>query len=390
MIEGSERSLEALAVIGDQLPGLDWVRRLLLLGRAARFPSAEATRALERLASRPRRAIEAPVVIVAGGTDPRLADELRGYRELLLEAFRDFRGTVISGGTEQGVSGLVGEVGAAYPDRIHSIGYLPGRDLPANATRDRRYREIRRTAGSGFSPLEPLQDWIDLLASGIRPEGVKVLGINGGPIAALEYRIGLALGAAVGVVEETGREADRLLADEHWAGLQAMVPLPPDPQTVRAFIGAGTPTLPPADRETIAKRIHQSYLEESAVPRLPSWADLDEAYRDANRLQADHILQKLRQVGCAVRPVSDRRIALMAFSDDEIETMAEMEHGRWNAERLLRGWRWGSRRDEGARRNPNLVAWSELPDAVRDWDRSTVRRIPQYLAEVGLEVRRAR
>jgi len=224
--------------------------------------------------------------------------------------------------------------------------------------------------------------------SGVPPEQVKVLGINGGPIAAVEYRIGLALGAAVGVIEDTGREADRLLADEHWAGLKAMVPLPSDPQTVRAFIGSGTPKLAPDDRETIARRIHQAYLDETSVPRLAPWPELDEAYRDANRLQADHIMEKLRQIGCAVHPVGGRRIVLMEFSDDEIETMAEMEHGRWNAERLLHGWRWGSRRDDDRMTNPNLVAWSELPDAVRAWDRSTVRRIPQYLAEVGLEVRR--
>ena len=35
------------------------------------------------------------------------------------------------------------------------------------------HKEIRRTEGSGFSPLEPVQNWIDLLAAGILPSEVK-------------------------------------------------------------------------------------------------------------------------------------------------------------------------------------------------------------------------
>jgi ppGpp synthetase/RelA/SpoT-type nucleotidyltranferase len=387
MIGGPLRSLAMLSVIRRELPGHEWARRLLLVGRAARFPSPETLGAVRELAAR-GGSIDGPVVIVVGGTDPRFEARMRGYRELLLAAFADFRGTVISGGTEQGVSGLIGEVSAAYGERIHSMGYLPRRPLPADATVDRRYDEIRRTDGTGFSPLEPLQNWIDLLAAGLEPTEVKMLGINGGQIAALEYRIGLALGASVGVIEETGREAARLFADEQWADLETMLPLPPDAQTVRAFIGSGTGELTADQRDTIARRIHEAYLAETSVARLPPWDTLDESFRDANRLQADHIFAKLRQIGCTVHSVTDRRIALMEFTDAEVETVAEMEHGRWNAERLAHGWRWGPARDDGKRRNPYLVSWAQLPDDVKTWDRSTVRRIPQYLAEVGLEVRR--
>ena len=388
MISGPLRSIAMLSAIRTQLPGHEWARRLLLVGRVAKFPSDEKLGAISELASPGADAIEGPVVIVVGGTDPRFEAKMQGYRELMLAAFADFQGTVIAGGTEQGVSGLIGEVSAAYGGRVHSVGYLPRRQLPADATVDHRYDEIRRTDGKGFSPLEPIQNWIDLFASGIAPSDVKVLGINGGPIAALEYRIGLALGASVGVIEETGREAARLLADEQWADLETMLPLPPDAQTVRAFIGSGTPELGPDQRDTIAQKIHEAYLAETSIARLPPWDTLDEAFRDANRLQADHIFAKLRQIGCSVHPVTDRRIALMEFTGAEVETMAEMEHGRWNAERLAHGWRWGPARDDGKRRNPYLVSWAELPEDIKAWDRSTVRRIPQYLAEVGLEVRR--
>ena len=38
--------------------------------------------------------------------------------------------------------------------------------------------------------------------------------------------------------------------------------------------------------------------------------------------------------------------------------------------------------------SPYLVGWDELPENVKEWDWQTVRAIPQFLAEVGLEVRR--
>ena len=33
------------------------------------------------------------------------------------------------------------------------------------------------------------------------------------------------------------------------------------------------------------------------------------------------------------------------ITEEEAEIMAEMEHARWNVERLLDGWTWGERRD---------------------------------------------
>jgi hypothetical protein len=37
---------------------------------------------------------------------------------------------------------------------------------------------------------------------------------------------------------------------------------------------------------------------------------------------------------------------------------------------------------------PYLVGWGELSEEVREWDREPVRRIPELLAGIGLEIRR--
>ena len=86
--------------------------------------------------------------------------------------------------------------------------------------------------------------------------------------------------------------------------------------------------------------------------------------------------------------VIGRKVVEMTFTKDEIEVMAEMEHARWNIERLFNGWRRGNKRDVSHKISPYLTSWKELPEEIREWDRETVRMIPEFLAKVGLEVRR--
>ena len=89
-----------------------------------------------------------------------------------------------------------------------------------------------------FSPVQVLHAWQDVLASGIKPEDVRLLGFGGGKIAAFEYRLALSLGATVGVVMGSGVAVDELLEDVLWCtprGLH-LVRLPADPKSLFAFV----------------------------------------------------------------------------------------------------------------------------------------------------------
>ena len=55
---------------------------------------------------------------------------------------------------------------------------------------------------------------------------------------------------------------------------------------------------------------------------------------------------------------------------------------------LLDGWKLGPEKDVENRISPYLVSWDDLPSGVKEWDRQTVRAIPEFLAEIELEVRR--
>ncbi|HBO43517.1 MAG TPA: hypothetical protein DD670_06220, partial [Planctomycetaceae bacterium] len=220
ILEAAKDSLKRLRVIADKLPGYQWAWRLVLLGQAVKYPEQlpDAFDELRRLQTSQCPRIEGPIIIVAGGCDQSVEQQMQGYRQLLIEGFKDFTGTILSGGTTQGIPRLVGDVRQHYGNHIHAIGYTPHM-VPADATIDwdtNRYDEIRRTDGSGFSPLEPLQNWIDLVASRVEPKDVKVLGINGGIIAAAEYRIAAALGAQVVLLDKSGREAAKTFSNPDW------------------------------------------------------------------------------------------------------------------------------------------------------------------------------
>jgi hypothetical protein len=233
-----------------------------------------------------------------------------------------------------------------------------------------------------------------MLASEVPASEVHVVGISGGTIAAAEYRIALALGAAVGVISESGREAGRILTDAHWSGSERLISLPRDTQTVRAFFGSEALRLDRDECDAIAQAIHEDFLAEKAKSAKPEgraimpWRRLDEDFRESNRAQARDIEEKLRAIGCISVPAAEATGEPVLFSPEEVERMAEMEHGRYNAERLLEGWRYGKEKDDERKASPHLVAWSELPDDIREYDRRTVRKIPEFLAEAKRTVRR--
>lgn len=380
--------------VRDSIEGWEWADRLLLLGLAARFPADEDIRQVEQRATAGAGRLAAPLAILAGGASANTRDAIDAHAGLLRDAFRDFEGTLISGGTQEGVGGLAGRLRSESETPLRLVGYLP-RSIPLDATVDEmNYDELRRTRGEDFSPLEPTQYWIDIIASGIDPADVHLIGINGGRIATVEYQIALALGATVILVEGSGRAVSQLTSDRLWSRFKRLLPTPADSATLQSFLRPASHLLDDRTRELIAEHIHLGHSEERrsqlAVedPALESWEHLDETLRQSNRGQADDIGAKLEMIGCDIVTADSPPREPFTFTEAEIELLAEREHGRWNAERLISGWRWAPTKSVPARLSPYIVTWECLPDDVKEWDRQAVRRIPQRLAEVGLEIRR--
>ncbi len=162
------------------------------------------------------------------------------------------------------------------------------------------------------------------------------------------------------------------------------------------FTGKGLPVsqITSDHIEAIAQAIHGDYqntqrdIAHSDGPSTVEWDKLPNPFKVSNRQQAEHILKKLNRIGCTVHKATDTDIRIMTFTGDEVEIMAEMEHQRWYAERLLAGWVFGERRDTAKKTSPYLVPYPELPDDVRELDRQMVRNLPVLLAKIGLEIHR--
>jgi len=210
MIDTSRASIERL-LDRPWVRGAQIANALLTLAARARFGSGQTDPMVARLGSG-STPMTGSVVIVAGTSSERSGDE-DALVQLLAAAIP--RGaTMISGGTKQGVSAIVGRTAEQRRD-VTAVGYLPS-NLPASVTADdERYVSLRRTRGKRFSVDEPITYWADILASGLEATDVSLLALGGGPLSAIEYRLALVFGAAVGVVRPN-REASELLADNLW------------------------------------------------------------------------------------------------------------------------------------------------------------------------------
>ncbi len=376
--------------------GYRWARDLLRLAGKLRAvpPGATGARAVPtKLAT--------PVFIVAGGAMTLKSGQADQLRPMLVEAFRGFAGTVISGGTRVGVPGCVGDAADSIGPRgkrpFKLFGYIP-RVRPGDAPEDERYDTCIACGEQSFTAEQIVKNWADLVAAGVRPADVRVLGFGGGPLSAVEYRVALGFGACLGLVDGSGGAADALAGDELWAGTDNLLSLPCDPASVRALAHPPRAAFDAATLESMAKAFHEEYVA-SSQGKLPDnmkpWKKLKDTFKTANQEQAKYSAQILEACGFEVVSVGNPANVVVfdekGFTDEDIETMAEMEHGRWNVERLRDGWRFGKPRDDKAKIHDCLVPWSILSDGedgVKRYDRDSVRRFPAILAKAGLEVRR--
>ena len=336
------------------------------------------------------------VLILSGGAASLSAEGMDGVRSMLKIALKPFTGKVVSGGTLSGVPACVGEVADALrkegQKHFELIGYLCNR-LPHDAPKDERYDTLFYSGEGEFSAAQLLHGWNDLLQGGIKAREVLLIGFGGGPISAMEYAIGLAFGATVAVMpDKAGDSADRLIKDPLWSGQPNLFPLPADPATLRALVVRPVHPFPVETLENMAASFHENYVAGSSgklPPQMKKWPELEATFKRANYEQAKYAIEILKAGGFGVRE-AQYPVIFTGFEDADIERMAELEHGRWNIERLRDGWRLGPR-DDAKKRHNCLVEWKTLQDGdagVKKYDRNSVKKFPETLAKAGLEVYR--
>jgi hypothetical protein len=401
VLRRTQETLQHLQCIREKLAGFDWLERLLLLGLAALVKDKTAQGELRNLASwgsgKPRIREDDAVVILSGGCAPQVQQAMSAFRPHLRRAVEGLSFTLFSGGTRAGISGLAGDIAARSRGRIRAFGYLPS-CLPVGFPADKaRFTGLVESKGKDFTPLDPLQGWTDLIAAGMDPHRVKLISYAGGHISRVEYAVALALGARVGMVEGPAIPPERRFNDPLWERHSNLLRLPLDAMTVRAFLKMAMEPLSEAAKRRLnraARMAHADYLE-SAAPKdlsFQPWDKLAETLKLSNYHQVAYWQGVLREHGLGVRRLTRanaRRAPLdiaRGVGRKGILHLAEIEHGRWNVERLAYGWRYAEGKDVARKLSPYLVPWSEVPKKIQEYDVVAVRNLPRKLREAGLEL----
>ncbi len=146
----------------------------------------------------------------------------------------------------------------------------------------------------------------------------------------------------------------------------------------------------------IARVIHAGYMREISrqasgisgkkTIKVTEFDDLPEEIRESNISNALHIPTKLLAIGYRIRPVrKGYKAKVLHLDDEEVETMARVEHLRWSWEKRLSGWTYGRDRDDRSKRHPNLVPYGELTEDEKEKDRELVRLVPGILRDIRYE-----
>jgi voltage-gated potassium channel Kch len=142
------------------------------------------------------------------------------------------------------------------------------------------------------------------------------------------------------------------------------------------------------ESDSVARAIHEFFVSKRLAgsnrspendPALRDWDDLREELRESNRQQADHIAIKLRAIGCKMVKASEPGEAIEKIDWKEIEMLAPVEHARWNAERRLAGWRYGTPSNKNLRISENIAEWENLDKSIREYDEQAIADIPAVL-----------
>ena len=403
-----QRSMDRLKdAIGARRPFVEVLDRTAMVLAKAKESKAEETNRRKfdwaPLAGQAEYPPDGHFVILAGSTAAGSEAQLAAWEEPLEQALQGFEGWMLTGGSSAGVCGLAARIAQKLnklpAGRINLMGYLPEKAKPGPGfTAD---QIIHTSKTSDFSLLEPVQMWTDLLLSGVKiePSKVTLLCLGGGEISAQELALAWALGgraaALAGDCLAPG-SFSTLLARAGEQSLGGMV-VPADPATLAMLFRVrkqnGDKTWD-QQWEKPGQAVHEDYVwhqrERTRQPNLLPWELLNDGFKHSNRHQAACAVEILQQCAFTVEETAlpPDQIPLPEFTAEEVERMAELEHGRWNAERLSNGWRYAKEKCEARKFSPYLVAWKDLPDEIKDYDRSAVRAWPKILAQAGLVVKR--
>lgn len=87
-------------------------------------------------------------------------------------------------------------------------------------------------------------------------------------------------------------------------------------------------------------------------------------------------------------PIDTSNVELSPEILELSELIAKNTHEVWSKNRMDEGWTYGSVRDDSKKETPCLVAYEELPEIEKDYDRNTSLETLKLIQKLGFEIKK--
>lgn len=86
------------------------------------------------------------------------------------------------------------------------------------------------------------------------------------------------------------------------------------------------------------------------------------------------------------QPIETSAIRLPEELNPLVEQMAKNVHEVWAQGRIAQGWTYGEKRDDEKKTHPCLVAYEELPESEKEYDRKTSLETLKFIIRAGYQI----
>ena len=86
------------------------------------------------------------------------------------------------------------------------------------------------------------------------------------------------------------------------------------------------------------------------------------------------------------QPLDTSDVIIPDSLTDVIEALAENVHDVWSQGRINDGWSYGPTRDDEKKHHPCLVAYDELSDEEKNYDRNTSQETIKFILKSGYSI----
>ncbi|MCL2114647.1 MAG: RyR domain-containing protein [Methanobrevibacter sp.] len=140
----------------------------------------------------------------------------------------------------------------------------------------------------------------------------------------------------------------------------------------------------------LAYKNHEYFIklmkEEGEKDFTEKFADLSIPTQYSNFKQAENLPQLLDKISYRLISKEDEGIAILSFSDDDVDTITRLQHENWLLDRENHGWTQGVEWDTEKKTNPNLREWNRLSRKMKQINIKVAKKLPKLLDEVGLKI----